>query len=203
MLILAGIGAIAGLVTTASLSILWLKVVTHVPGSLLYYAPLLLLWGGGGLVGGAALGIGWGWWGGKPVAAVGGMVGGIIGCLVLSGASFIYVDMARPSPKPLPNVEPVIGTASGSWGYTEDQTYTVTLPIEAVQEYYEEQMSQYCEDGWRFETLPQDECEGYSLCRRAECDIPRPVLEQYFIVSLYAVSEIETRVVHVDAWESF
>jgi hypothetical protein len=193
----------AGFATTLLLSILWLKVVTYTPGSLLHYAPLLLLWSGGGLIGGAALGIGWGWLGTRTGAIVGGIVGGVAGCVVANGAVFLYLSMARPSPEPIPNIEPVVTTARGSWGDTETQTYTVTLPIETVQKHYEEQMSQYCEGGWRFETLPQDKCEGYSLCRRAECNIPRPVLKQYCIVNLYAVSEMETKVVHVEAWEVF
>ena len=150
----------------------------------------------GGAIGGVTLGA---LYDAKLIAAVGGIMGGIAGCILLTVGVVVYTVVPWPSPKPYPGAEVETQMGGGSWGASQSQAYTVTLSLDEIQQYYEEQMTRYCQGDWRFRAL--SECEGYSLCREAECEVRRLWLEQYFKVRLYSVSETDTEVFHVDTWQ--
>jgi hypothetical protein len=199
--VLVVVGAAAGGGTVVFLALLWL-VISSAPAE--YF--LLLLWGAGGLIGGAAFGLVLGKLAAKPGAVIGGVAGGIVGGvvvgLIVPVVMYLYLSIPRPSPKPLPSVDKRAFTSGASWGFDRVQTYTVTLPIDQVQEHYEGQMARYCQEGWQFEIRSDCwEFEEGIPCRFARCDIPRPVFDQYFTVTLYSLSETQTRVVHTDSWE--
>jgi hypothetical protein len=135
----------------------------------------------------------------KAGAVIGGMIGGLGGCVLAMAVTFVYVEIPWPSPKPYPGVEMRIEYGGGSWGVSQSQVYTATLPLNDMQHYYDSQMKRYCKDTWQFET--RTDYPEYSLCRLAECEIRRLWLEQYFRVSLCSTSETETLVTHIDIWQ--
>lgn len=163
-----------------------------------FIADALMVLGTGGLVGGAVCGAFLGMFGEKFGAAVGGVIGGIAGCVIATLGILLYTGVPWPSPRPYPGVETHIDWGGGSWGPARVQTYTVTLPLDEVQQYYEGQMNRYCENAWAFSVTPDP---GYSFCRRAECKIRRLWLEQYFDVRLCSDTAEQTVVTQVDFWE--
>jgi hypothetical protein len=59
-------------------------------------------------------------------------------------------------------------------------------------------MERHCVAGWQF-TETETACTGYATCRTAECEIPRPFMEdaQFFSVYLRSVSETQTNVLYI------
>lgn len=109
-----------------------------------------------------------------------------------------YVAVPFPSPKPYPGSKVTQGEPYFLLGLRHvDFRYTVNRPLDEVQHHYEAEMTQYCEDGWRFKNT-KDMCASYHLdCRVAICEIPRPFVRnppQTFFVYLRSISETETDV---------
>ncbi len=142
-----------------------------------------------------------------------GLVGLSTGVLVLGGASLSYLRTPYFSPRPCPGSQVASQTvAPGSWGLARIQTYTAEQSITAMQRYYEKQMKQYCEGTWQFEqqikrnnpTCPPDGAmvgEEEPLCLEAQCEIPRPWLEQYFEITLCQIDATHTQVEQIDRFE--
>jgi hypothetical protein len=158
----------------------------------------LMVLGSGGLIGGALCGIIFGALNKRAGVIIGGFVGGIAGCVLATVGTLFYAATPWPSPRPYPGAETHIELGGGSWGPSRVQTYVTTLPLDTVQHHYEDQMNQYCVDDWQFEGLSDTE---YQLCRQADCQIFRLGLEQYFRVHLCSVSETQTMITHIDAWQ--
>ena len=135
----------------------------------------------------------------KLIIALGGMIGGLVGPFLLLIGVWVYSVIPWPSPRPYPGTKMETQWGGGSSIRSRSRTYAVALSLDEIQRYYEKQMKWYCQGDWRFRALP--DCEGYSLCREAECEIRRLWQEQYCRVTLYSVSETETSVYHVDFWE--
>ena len=163
-----------------------------------FFADALQFFGTGGLIGGAILGAMIGAFS-ENGRKVGGIIGGVGGCILMMIAACLYASIPWPSPQPYPGVQTSIHWDGGSWGPSRVQTYTVTLSLDDMQQYYEEQMNRYCVSSSQFETLPDH--EEYSLCREAGCEIRRLWLEQYFRVHLCSVPETGTVVTQMDMWQ--
>ena len=60
---------------------------------------------------------------------------------------------------------------------------------------YQDEMPQYCSHEWQF-TPTKIACQGYMLCLVAECEIPRPLVKepQLFTVYLRSMAETQTNV---------
>jgi hypothetical protein len=120
-------------------------------------------------------------------------------CFVIVLELSWYAIAPWSAPHPYPGSEIEMTGSTGAWGHFRNQTYTITLSMSEAQQYYQKQMDRYCVDDWKFIIL--SECEGYSQCREARCEIRRFLLEQYFTVNLYSVSDRETLVSQWDAWQ--
>lgn len=72
---------------------------------------------------------------------------------------------------------------------------TIPFPAPASEQYYNWEMEQYCVDQWEFVDT-EISCDGYTKCRMAECEIPRPFVEdaQFFSVYLRSLSKDQTNV---------
>jgi hypothetical protein len=107
----------------------------------------------------------------------------------------IFASRAWPSPRPHPGAVITTGETLGASGWRHrTQTYTITLPINALQQYYDEQMEHYCFDEWQFNESDDSE---YANCLEASCNI-RPETDvdpQYFYVYLCSVSETQIKVI--------
>ena len=111
----------------------------------------------GGLIGGAVCGAIFSPVNAKTLSIVVGGVGGIGGCILFAFGTLVYAATPWPSPKPYPNVEVDNHTGAGSWGLFQTQVYTVTIPLNDVQQHYDAQMQKYCETPWEYETFNDDE----------------------------------------------
>ncbi len=163
-----------------------------------FVVDALQVLGTGGIVGGAICGTIVGMLESKVGVVIGGVRGGMGGCVLAAIGMVFYAAIPWPSPQPYPGAQPLIEGGGGSWGPSRSQTYTVTLRLEDVQLYYEEQMSQHCEGAWRFESFSDAKSP---LCREAFCQVPRPLLEQYFRVHLCPTTGAQTVVTHIDTWQ--
>ena len=163
-----------------------------------FFFEALMLLGSGGLLGGSLCGIILGTVNKRAGVVIGGLIGGLGGCAFVGIGTLFYASVPWPSPEPYPGVETHIEFGSGSWGPSRVQTYTSTLSLDAIQHYYEAEMSQHCANDWQFENSSDTE---YQLCREAACSVPRLGLDQYFRVSLCSVSEKQTFITHVDSWQ--
>jgi hypothetical protein len=163
-----------------------------------FVVDALQVFGPGGIIGGAICGAIAGMFESKIGAVIGGVIGGMGGCVLAAIGTIFYAAIPWPSPQLYPGAQPLIEGGAGSWGPSRSQTYTVTLRLDDVQLYYEEQMNRYCEGTWRFEASSDAK---RSLCREASCRVPRPLLEQYFRVRLCPTTERQTVVTHIDAWQ--
>jgi hypothetical protein len=159
----------------------------------------LLVLGTGGLIGGALCSVIFGAFGKEKGVVIGGVFGGLAGCVLASIGTIFYAAVPWPSPQPYPGVQTHLDGGVGSWGPSRIQTYTATLSLDSIQQYYEGQMNQHCIDDWKFETS-SDPKSGLS-CRQTECRIYRLGLEQYFRVSFCSVSDRQTEVTHIDSWQ--
>jgi hypothetical protein len=70
-----------------------------------------------------------------------------------------------------------------------------------MQQYYEEEMERYCESGWKF-SKTKNACTNHLTCRVANCEIPRPFVEDAqsfisFIVYLRSISATKTNVIYI------
>jgi len=159
----------------------------------------LMVVGTGGVIGGAFFGVIFGAFDDKRVGIViGGIFGGIVGCGLTVVGTMVYTSMPWPSPQPYPGVEVQFDSDAGSWGVSRIQTYTTTMPLDAMQQYYDKQMRRYCEDSWQFET---ESDRQYSFCSEANCSIRRFWMEQYFSVHLCTATVTQTVVIQVDSWQ--
>jgi hypothetical protein len=100
-----------------------------------------------------------------------------------------------PTPYPNSTVEEVWRELGHGHYGTMVYEYTVELPLDEMEQYYEVEMEQYCADGWQF-TETELGCQGYVTCRTAECEIPRLLVKeaQFFSVYLRSISEARTNV---------
>ncbi len=163
-----------------------------------FFVDGLIFLGTGALLGGTILGLVARMVAGKGYAVLGGIAGGIGGMVLILIASVIYELVPWPSPRPYPGVEPQVETGGGSWGICKTQIYTVTIPLDKMQQYYDAQMKRYCTNTWQFKNWSSLE---YPLCRAGDCEIRRVWAEQYFEIYLCAVSPTQTMVVQMDLWE--
>lgn len=120
----------------------------------------------------------------------------ILTCLCVAMYGLVYYNTARrPAPKPYPGAEvpdPLISIGAGRREYRFE--YTVNHSLDGVQEYYEEQMNEYCvDDDWQFSPT-KNACVGYAECRVASCDIAN---SQWFLIYLRSVTETRTNVVYI------
>ncbi len=113
----------------------------------------------------------------------------------------IFASRAWPSPRPYPGVFVTTDEALGAsgWHY-RTRTYTTTLSIDYLQQYYDEQMSHYCLDEWQFKNSDNP---GYADCLEASCSIcpETDVDPQYFIVYLCSANETQIEVIQEDMWD--
>lgn len=158
----------------------------------------LLALGSGGTIGGALCGIVLGAPNKRAGVIIGGLFGGIAGCILATIGILFYAKIPWPSPQPYPGVETQMTSGVGSWGLARTQAYTTTLSLGVMEQYYQGQMNQYCVDDWHFENLSDTK---YELCHQADCRVPRLGLEQYFRVEVCSVSEAQTVITHVDMWQ--
>jgi hypothetical protein len=166
-----------------------------------FIADALVVLGTGGIIGGAVCGaaIGLIGRGGKRLTLGIGLAGGMCGCILAMIATVVYTAVPWPSPQPYPGAEPVVGTGAGSWGVTRGQVYTITVSMNELRGYYEEQMDRHCESKWRFEVPSYSDV--YSTCLQATCEVHRPWMGQMFEVMLCPVSDSETVVHHLDMYQ--
>ena len=162
-----------------------------------FVVDALLVLGIGAMIGGALCGLIVSKYGTVGIT-IGGIVGGIGGCALAMIGTMIYAGLPWPSPQPYSGASVQMEGGAGSWGPSHVRTYTVAMPLNTIQQYYESQMKRYCENTWTFSTLSDSEC--YS-CREASCKIRRLGLEQYFRVRLHPISETQTEVIQVDHWQ--
>jgi len=133
---------------------------------------------------------------------------GILGVLVLFAPLLLllgvawYTNTPWASPQPYPGADATRSTSPGAWGAFSNQRYSVLLPIDEIERYYDEQMAKTCEGDWTFGV--KSDCPDFdacSICLEAQCEIHRLWMEQRFRVSLCPVSETRTAVSQWDAWE--
>jgi hypothetical protein len=165
-----------------------------------FLGDALRVLGAGGAIGGAICGAIAGLFDNtKTAVAIGGVMGGAGGCILAVIGAIWYSVIPWPSPQPYPGVEPIVNVGGGSWGVSRGQVYTVTVSLDDMQHYYEEEMERYCVDGWQFEA--SSDCGEHLVCRRAGCGIRRLWMEQYFRVILYSISESQTKVWQAEMWQ--
>jgi hypothetical protein len=114
---------------------------------------------------------------------------------------FLYAGIPWPDPAPYPGVQVQEDTGCPrSFGCARTATYTVTLGIDELQEYYSQQMDRHCTSEWSFR--PEPVYSGnYKLCRAAECKTRRLGLDQFFRVRLCITSGAETYAYQAILWE--
>ena len=124
----------------------------------------------------------------------------ILGCLCTAiYGSLYYVTVPFPAPKPYPGSQVKQGErAIGAGRRSIEFEYTVDHSLNELQDYYEGEMKQYCEDGWTF-TETESACRDYLNCKVAQCVIPRPFVEdaQFFLIYLRSMSESQTNVLYI------
>ena len=126
----------------------------------------------------------------------------ILFCCLTGGGiygAWFYMTVPFPAPAPYPSstVEqsgPHIGSGRRSIWFE----YTATITLDEIQRYYEAEMKQYCLEGWQF-VETDNACQGYTTCRVAECEIPRPFVDdaQFFLVYLRSISATQTNVFYI------
>jgi hypothetical protein len=163
-----------------------------------FFLKTLAVLGSGGVIGGALCGLVLGRANNWVGVIMGGLIGGIGGCALITVGIFFYTAIPWPSPQPYPGVETHMELGGGSWGPSRVQTYTTTLSFETIEQYYTGQMNQYCTGEWQFENIAKSQDQR---CGQAACSIPRFGLEQYFTVRLCTLSETETLITHIDSWQ--
>ncbi|MFN3821766.1 MAG: hypothetical protein ACK4OO_05480, partial [bacterium] len=132
------------------------------------------------------------------IAAAGfGLVGGLCSCITVAVGVLLYAWTPWPAPRLYPGAEAVTYEGGGSWGIVKTQVYTLTVPLEALQQHYSKEMKRFCTRTGDFE---RTEVDGID-CYQAECPIRRPWMEEFFIVSLCPLSDQETVVYHTVMWE--
>lgn len=108
-----------------------------------------------------------------------------------------YASQLAPFPAPYPGV-----TAKEVWreiGHGQYNThtyeYTADVSLTELKDHYQNEMPHYCANDWQF-TPTQRNCQGYVLCLVAECEIPRPLIRepQLFTLYLRSISEMQTNV---------
>ena len=160
----------------------------------------LLIFGSGGLIGGALYGLFLGIVEEKRAGVViGGLIGGIIGCAFAGFGLLIYEGTPQPSPQPYPGFKTYTSSSSGSQASSRVQTYTAALSLDTLQQYYEDELDQYCADDWEFQNFSNTEDQP---CLFADCKIPRLWYKQFFEVNLCSISETQTLIHHTDIWDS-
>jgi hypothetical protein len=167
-----------------------------------------LLWlGGGGLVGGALSGLTIGARVRIPsqvafLAAIVGVVAGLAGCSLSLLGNLVYASTPWPVPKPYPGVQThQRDLCEGSWGCVHTSTYTVTLGLPEIEDFYSWQMRLYCVEDWVFKPAT-DSSASQLRCQKAECRIRRPGSEQFFTARLCPVSGNETYVEQRTDWKA-
>ena len=127
----------------------------------------------------------------------------IICCLALYGPLY-YGTTPFPVPAPYLDAEVTqTGFEIGGARRERQFEYVVERPLDEVQQYYTSEMAKYCEGGWQF-TEQYNACRGYHPCRTAECEMPRPFVEnaQLFRVHLWSASPTSTNVLYtINTWE--
>lgn len=112
----------------------------------------------------------------------------------------IYTTVPFPSPVPFADAkveESWRDVGHGHYG-TIGFEYEAEHSLADLEQYYNSEMAQYCVGQWQF-VETKISCDGFTKCRMAECEIPRPFVEsaQYFSVYLRSVSESQTNVPYI------
>lgn len=162
-----------------------------------FVVDALLVLGIGAMIGGGLCGLMASKYGTAGIT-IGGIIGGVGGCALAMIGTIFYAAIPWPAPQPYSGASVQMDGGAGSWGPSRVKTYTVAMPLNVIQQYYEGQMNRYCVDAWTFSTLSGSEC---SSCLEASCEIRRLGLEQYFRVRLHPISEVETEVIQIDHWQ--
>jgi hypothetical protein len=109
------------------------------------------------------------------------------------------VYSSRPAPSPLPYPGSVVNEVWKEIGHGHYDTriyeYTANVSLAEIEKHYQTEMPQFCANEWRF-TPTQINCQGYMLCLVVECEIPRPLVKepQLFTLYLRSLSEKQTNV---------
>lgn len=130
-----------------------------------------------------------------------GILGGLDSGVLIPFVILIFASRAWPSPQPYPGASVTTDEALGAsgWHY-RTRSYTITLSMGDLQQYYDQQMSRYCRDEWQFESSDDP---GYVDCLEASCSI-RPendVDPQEFAVYLCSANATQIRVTQRDMWD--
>lgn len=158
----------------------------------------LLVFGTSGAIGGSLIGGILGLVSNTRIAAAGfGLVGGLCSCITVAIGVLLYTWTPWPAPRIYPGAEAATYEGGGSWGVVKTQVYTLTVPLEALQQHYFKEMKRFCTKMGDFEQVE----ENGMICHRAECQIRRPWMEEFFTVSLCTLSDRETVVYHTVMWE--
>ncbi len=88
--------------------------------------------------------------------------------------------------------------SAGAAGSSVGTSYAISLPLDELQRYYDDQMEKHCEDDWEFTEIEIKDSES---CIEAGCTVASFWSEQYFSVLLCPITEIKTDVWHVDYYD--
>jgi hypothetical protein len=120
----------------------------------------------------------------------------MVGCPL--GLLFIRLLVILPRPSPMPYPGAIIGEKdhknSGSHFAATHQTFTATVPIDKVEQYYKQELNYYCVDEWQFENDEEDK-----TCRRVHCYIYRHIGQEFYL-EICPISETSTLIIHDDGW---
>jgi|GEM_PF-2946634 hypothetical protein len=119
-------------------------------------------------------------------------------CMIAGVASLLfglsYVTTPRPAPAPYPGAQVTEEWTGGSCCDGRIRSYTVSQSLATVEQWYVQQMVQFCEPGWQF---MWDGSE-----RVADCSIPRLWGGQSFDVRLSKLPGTGTDVWSEEMWTS-
>jgi hypothetical protein len=120
---------------------------------------------------------------------------------IVAGSAFFeygaYSSRPAPSPSPYPGsvVEEVWKEIGHGHYDTRIYEYTADVSLAELEKHYQIEMPHYCANDWRF--IPtQTACQDYMHCLVAVCEIPRPLVKepQLFTIYLRSMSETQTNV---------
>jgi len=118
----------------------------------------------------------------------------LVGVPIILVGGFAYASTPQPAPQPYPGAVFTEEWTGGSCCSGRIREYTIAEPLAAVEQWYVQQMHQYCEPGWMFVWEGEE--------RVADCSIPRIWYGQGFDVRLRKLSESQTAIWSEEMWGS-
>jgi hypothetical protein len=123
---------------------------------------------------------------------------GVVLCAVLYAGLFVLSLVPFPSPRAYAGPEVSARDQGSSLWESRWVSYTVNLPLQAMERFYENQMPAYC-------TAPSSWVETRSshhlACRTSSCSVRRVQAWQEFVVELCYLSSNQTQVSQYDYWD--